>query len=89
MISASEKALAIADKDTKIIPGHGPLGGKADLQRYHDMLAGVRDKVAALKAAGASEQEAVAKKPTAEFDGVWGKGFMQGDLFTGIVYRTL
>ena len=89
MISASEKALAIADKDTKIIPGHGPLGGKADLQRYHDMLAGVRDKVAALKAAGASEQEAVAKKPTAEFDGVWGKGFMSGDVFTGIVYRTV
>jgi hypothetical protein len=89
MISASEKALAIADKDTKIIPGHGPLGAKADLQKYRDMLAGVRDKVTALKAAGASEQEAVAKKPTAEFDGVWGKGFMSGDLFTGIVYRTI
>jgi hypothetical protein len=53
------------------------------------MLASVRDKVAALKAAGASEQEAVAKKPTADFDGVWGKGFMNGDIFTGIVYRTI
>jgi len=89
MISASEKALAVADTGTKIIPGHGPLGAKADLQRYRDMLVGVRDKVAALKAAGASEQEAVAKKPTAEFDGVWGKGFMNGDIFTGIVYRTI
>ena len=89
MIHASEKALAVADSDTKIIPGHGPLGTKGDLEKYHDMLSAVRDKVAALKAAGASEQEAVAKKPTAEFDAVWGKGMFGGDVFTGIVYRTV
>ncbi len=89
MIQASEKALAVADNDTKIIPGHGPLGTKADLQKYHDMLAAVRDKVAALKAAGATEQEAVAKKPTADFDAAWGKGMLSGDVFTGIVYRTV
>jgi glyoxylase-like metal-dependent hydrolase (beta-lactamase superfamily II) len=89
MISAAEKSLAVADDKTKIIPGHGPVGSKADLQRFHDMLAAIRDKVAALKNSGASEQEAVAKKPTAEFDAVWGKGFVTGDMFTGIVYRTL
>ncbi|KAA6464453.1 MBL fold metallo-hydrolase [Acidobacteria bacterium AB60] len=89
MIDASKKALEIADKDTKIIPGHGPLGTKADLQRYHDMLTAVRDKVAALKASGVSEQDAVAKKPTAEFDPTWGKGMFNGDVFTGLVYRTI
>jgi glyoxylase-like metal-dependent hydrolase (beta-lactamase superfamily II) len=89
MIRAAEKALAVADNDTKIIPGHGPLGSKADFQKYHDMLGAIRDKVAALKAAGASEQEAVAKKPTAEFDATLAKGFMNADTFTGIVYRTL
>ncbi len=89
MIHASEKALAVADSDTKIIPGHGPLGTKADLQKFHDMLSAVRDKVAAFKAAGASESEAIAKKPTAELDAVWGKGMFGGDVFTGLVYRTL
>jgi glyoxylase-like metal-dependent hydrolase (beta-lactamase superfamily II) len=89
MIRGSEKALAIAGSNTKIIPGHGPLGSKADLQKYHDVLASVRDKVAALKASGATEQEAVAKKPTAEFDAAWGNGMMNGDEFTGLVYRTL
>jgi len=89
MIRAADKALAVAGGATKIIPGHGPLGTKADFQKYRDMLATVRDKVAALKKAGASEQEAVAKKPTAEFDGAWGKGFMTPDNFAGIVYRTL
>jgi glyoxylase-like metal-dependent hydrolase (beta-lactamase superfamily II) len=89
MIRAAEKALAVAGNDTKIIPGHGPLGAKAELQKFHDMLSGVRDKVAALKASGASEQEALAKKPTADFDAAWGKGMLSPDVFTGIVYRTL
>jgi hypothetical protein len=53
------------------------------------MLSAIRDKVAALKAAGASEQEAIAKKPTAEFDAAWAKGFITGDIFTGLVYRTI
>jgi glyoxylase-like metal-dependent hydrolase (beta-lactamase superfamily II) len=89
MIRAADKALAVAGGATKIIPGHGALGTKADLQKYRDMLATVRDKVAALKKAGLSEQEAVAKKPTAEFDAALSKGFMNADQFAGIVYRTL
>jgi glyoxylase-like metal-dependent hydrolase (beta-lactamase superfamily II) len=89
MIHAGEKVLALADSNTKIIPGHGPLGTKADFQSFHDMLSAVREKVAALKASGASEQEAIAKKPTAQFDAVWGKGFMKSDTFVGVVYRTL
>ena len=49
MIRAAEKTLAMSNSDMKIIPGHGPLGTKADFQKFHDMLAAVRDKVAALK----------------------------------------
>jgi glyoxylase-like metal-dependent hydrolase (beta-lactamase superfamily II) len=89
MIEAGEKALSIAGNDTKIIPGHGPLGSRADLKKSHDMLSAIREKVAALKTSGASEQEAVAKKPTADFDATWSKGFINGEIFTGIVYRTL
>jgi cyclase len=89
MIQGAEKALSIADKGTKIVPGHGPLGSKADLEKYRDMLKTSRDKVAALKASGASEQEAVAKKPLAATDAAWGMGFINGDVFTGLIYRTL
>jgi cyclase len=89
MIRATEKALAMAGADTKIIPGHGPLGTKAQLQQFHDMLAGVRDRVGTMKSAGASEQDVVAKKPTAELDPVWNKGSFPPDMFIGIVYRTL
>ena len=87
-ISAAQKSLALADEKTKIIPGHGPLGDKADLKSYIDMLSTVRDKVAALKKTGASEQEVVAKKPTADLDANWLHGGSP-DMFIGIVYRTV
>ena len=88
MIRANEKALALVNADTKIIPGHGPLGTKADLQAFHDMLSGVREKVAALKSSGLSEQEVIAKKPTAQWDPKWAPN-SNGDALTGIAYRTI
>jgi glyoxylase-like metal-dependent hydrolase (beta-lactamase superfamily II) len=89
MIRAAEKGLALAGPDTKIIPGHGPLGTKGELQATRAMLATVRDRVAKLKSAGFSEKEAIAKKPAADLDPVWGKGFLAADVFVGIVYRSL
>ena len=53
------------------------------------MLSTVRDKVAALKKSGASEQEVIAKKPTADLDATWNKGMSGPDMFVGIVYRTV
>lgn len=88
-IRADEKILALVGPDTKIIPGHGPLGTRAQLQQFRDMLSGVRDRVAALKQAGLTEKETVAKKPTAEFDPVWNKSGGPTDMFVGIVYRTI
>lgn len=89
MIEASEKALALAGSRTKIIPGHGSLADKVQLQAYRDMLSTIRDRVAKLKTAGATEQEAVDRKPTADLDAGWAKGFVNGDVFTGLVYRTI
>ena len=89
MIRAVDMTLRRVSATTKIVPGHGPLGTRADLEKYFDMLTAVHDKVGALKFAGLSEEAAIAKKPTAQFDEVVGKGFMNGDQFAGIVYRTL
>ncbi len=89
MIHASAQALTLADDQTKIIPGHGPLGTRQQLVEYHEMLATVRESVAKLKKSGVSEQEAIARKPTATLDAKWGKGGMTPDVFTGIVYRTV
>ena len=89
MIAAADQVLAIADDKTKIIPGHGPLGTKADLQNYRNVLAGIRDRVKALIAQGKSLDQIVAAKPTAQWDPTWGKGFMGPDVFVGFVHRSL
>lgn len=89
MVRACDKALALAGPNTKIIPGHGPVGAKDRLQVYRDMLSTVHDRVSALKAAGLSQEQAVAKKPTADLDSAWASSFLNGDKFVGIVYNAL
>ena len=85
MIAAVGRMLEMIDDDTKIIPGHGPLGARAQLQAYHDMLVGVREAIQAEVAAGKSVDEVVAANPTAAYDGEWGGGFLNPERFTRIV----
>jgi glyoxylase-like metal-dependent hydrolase (beta-lactamase superfamily II) len=46
-IVAVEAGLALANDATVIIPGHGPIGRRADLVGYRDMLVSLRDRVRA------------------------------------------
>jgi cyclase len=89
MIAAANVILSLADNDTKIVAGHGPLGNKADLTKSRDMLITSRDRIQKLKSAGKLAQEAVAEKPFADLDPVWGKGIVNGDQWVQIVYLTL
>jgi cyclase len=89
MIEAVGQVLKIAQDETIIIPGHGPLANRSDLQNYHKMLSGVRDQVKPLVQGGKSVEEAVQAKPTKDFDEKWGKGFMNSDNFVKIVYDSL
>jgi glyoxylase-like metal-dependent hydrolase (beta-lactamase superfamily II) len=89
VIGAAERVLAGIGDKTQIIPGHGGLATKADLQAYHDGLATLRDRIAKLKAAGKTRDEVIAAKPTADYDAKWGGGFMKGDTFAGLAYDSL
>jgi glyoxylase-like metal-dependent hydrolase (beta-lactamase superfamily II) len=84
MIRATEQNLAATTADTIIILGHGPIGNKAQLTEFHDMLVSVRDNVAKLKKEGKSLDETIAAKPTAAFDEKWGK---KPGAFIGYVYQ--
>lgn len=55
-----------------VIPGHGPVAKYEDLAAYIAMLKGVRAKLAALIASGATLEQAIAAKPTAEWDARYG-----------------
>jgi cyclase len=88
-IAAADKILSLAGNDTKIVAGHGPLGNKADLTKFRDMLVTSRDRVEKLKSAGKSAQEAIAEEPFADLDPVWGNGIINSEQWVQIVYLTL
>jgi glyoxylase-like metal-dependent hydrolase (beta-lactamase superfamily II) len=82
MIAAVEKGLGLADDDTKIIAGHGPLSDRAGLQEYLGMLVQARDSVQALIDQGMT-------KPTAEWDETLGGVWITPAQFVTFIYNSL
>jgi glyoxylase-like metal-dependent hydrolase (beta-lactamase superfamily II) len=89
VVAAVDRVLALADANTKIIPGHGSLADRATLQAYRDMLVTVRDRIKRAVTAGQTLEQVQAAKPTAEFDAVLGKGTITPTLFVQILYTDL
>ncbi|MEN8141675.1 MAG: MBL fold metallo-hydrolase [Thermodesulfobacteriota bacterium] len=85
-IKGVDQLLALSDNKTKIIAGHGPMGNKAQLKKYRQMLATAYDRLAKLKAAGKSAQEAAAAKPLADLEAEWGDGLFPGERWIEIIY---
>ena len=73
MIAAADRVLALADDNTKIIAGLGPVSNKVDLKSYRDMLAAVSEEIKALVKQHKKLNEIKAAKPSAEFDEKCGK----------------
>ena len=88
MVAGADQVLAMLKDSTIVIPGHGPLGDRAALKAYRDMLAGVRDQAKATFK-GRTREQFVAAKPTAEWDAKWGGGFMKPDVFAGQLWDDL
>jgi len=86
-IRAAEANLAKVTDKMIVIPGHGAVGGRADLILFRDVLVDIRDKVTALKKHGKSLDEVVAAKPSARYDSEWGNLFMTPSAFIALVYQ--
>jgi cyclase len=89
VVAAADKALAMANDQTKIIPGHGPLATKATLKEFRDVVATVRDRVRKEMSAGKSLADIQASGPSKEFDAKWGNGFIKPDQFVALVHASL
>lgn len=88
-IAAQKKIIAMADDETKIIPGHGGLANKADLQAAADMLEDAQARVKALVDAGKSQEEVIAENPLADYEDGWTWGFINAERMTATIYRSL
>lgn len=89
MVRGVEKVLARINSNTKVIPGHGPLSNKAEMQVYHEMLNTPHAKIKGLKDQGKAIEQIVAAKPTADYDEQWGKALLSPDQWVQMVYSTL
>lgn len=88
-IASLDLMLPLMDDQSKIIPGHGKLATKKDVQAFRDRLAEIRDTVAAALKKGTKIAD-VANLPIAsKYDAEWGKGFVKGKDFVMMVAENL
>ena len=90
-IVAQDKMLSLADDKTRIVADEGDPASTETLKASRDMLVTLRARVQKLIDEGKSENEAVAAKPTKDFDAKWVHqgNFVTGDTMTRLAYQSL
>ena len=89
MIAAYEKLLPTLDDNVKVVPGRGRVANKKDLEDYLVVMKALRTRIGNLIAQGKSAEEAVAAKPTADFDAKWANGPIPANDIVEEVYADL
>ena len=88
-----DRTVFVHDEDggTLIIPGHGRVTDEWEVAEYRDMVVIIRDRVQALIQSGATLQQVLAARPTADYDVRYGAttGPWTTDMFVEAVYTSL
>jgi glyoxylase-like metal-dependent hydrolase (beta-lactamase superfamily II) len=87
--AGQQRILDLADDETVIIPGHGPMGNKASLQLALDMLTDAEARVKKLVDAGMSEEQILENNPLQDYHEQWNWGFITTERMTKTLYRSL
>ena len=94
-LEALDATMRLAGPNTKLVPGHGTIINRADIVPYRDMILGVQAKVQQMIAQGRTQQEVLAAKVTAPYDGKVPGGLLpagagtSADRFVSMVYLQL
>lgn len=88
-IAAMQIAHDRINDDTKVIPGHGALAGRADIAASIAMLSGVEAAVAKAIAEGLSPEDAIKADILAAYKDTWGNGFINADRMIGFAYQDM
>ncbi len=87
-IRATDAFLKVANDDTKVMTGHGPLAKKADIVEYNAMLKTVRDRIQKLFREGKSEDEVIAMRPLKDIDEKWAADDKAAIAYLKMVYNS-
>jgi len=72
--------------DTIVIPGHGPIAKKGDVQEFADMLSGSLEIFTKEIKAGKTLEQLQAEKPCKAYDDKWGKAFIKPEAWIALNY---
>lgn len=86
-IAAMERGLEMAGEETRIIPGHGPLSGPAELQASLDMVREAAFRVRTLVEGGATLETLREAAPLADYEAEWSWGFITTDRMLQTLYN--
>jgi glyoxylase-like metal-dependent hydrolase (beta-lactamase superfamily II) len=89
MIAGMQAIADAAGPETQVIPGHGPLSSKADLEASIAMLTEARARVAALVAEGHDYASVLDAEPLADFHDDWNWGFITTERMIWTLYRDI
>jgi glyoxylase-like metal-dependent hydrolase (beta-lactamase superfamily II) len=87
-IRATEAFLALANENTRVMTGHGPLAKKSDIAEYNAMLKIVRERVEKSVKEGKTEAEVVASRPLSDLDAKWAANDEAEVNFLKMVYNS-
>jgi len=88
-IAGQQKLISLADDETKIIPGHGPLATKADLQRNLLVLTDSQARVKLLVDQGRTIEEILEANPLSVYHEDYNWRFISTERMTRTLYRSL
>jgi glyoxylase-like metal-dependent hydrolase (beta-lactamase superfamily II) len=88
-IAGMQAIVDVADADTQIIPGHGPLSTEADLEASIAMLTEAKARVQALVDQGMNLQQVQDASPLADFHDEWNWGFITTERMVWTLYRDI
>jgi glyoxylase-like metal-dependent hydrolase (beta-lactamase superfamily II) len=85
MLDAFDTLLKIANDQTRIVPGNGPVMSLADLKSQQEMYLKIFERLETMHRNSLATDEALAAKPTAEYDAQWG----DPELFVTLAFQSL
>jgi cyclase len=88
-IAAAGTALTMADSNTKIIPGHGPVANDRELRAWREMLTSILESVRKSVASGKSLAQVKQEQPTKKWDDELTKSFVTPDHVIEEAYRAV
>jgi cyclase len=74
IVGGLQRLQTLANEETRVVPGRGPVLGLADLKGQYEMYATIYGRLTQLLNKGRGPSEAVAAQPTKEFDAQMGNG---------------